>query len=275
MIIKLGKKAVKSLFKTAGYNISKIPAQKINEHYLGYSLEQEANIFIEMIRYNTMVTYERLVSLYQQVVHCEINDIPGDFIECGVWKGGAVGLMALTNLKYGKERRQIHLFDAFDDICEPDLIDGESAMTKAIERGKAAMGESYVPSGRLVPVKGFFDSQGGYGTLEDNINLLEKRIGYDPNFLNYHQGWFQDTLPKDAKNIDKIAILRLDGDWYASTKICLENLFDKVVSGGFIIIDDYACYDGCKIAVDEFLQKNNHKLFLNHVDAECRYIIKA
>jgi hypothetical protein len=90
----------------------------------------------------------------------------------------------------------------------------------------------------------------------------------------YYEGWFQETLPVCKDQIEKIAILRLDADWYASTKICLEFLYDKVVPGGFVIIDDYGTYEGCKKAVDEFREKQRITAFMVHVNHDCRYWIK-
>ena len=81
----------------------------------------------------------------------------------------------------------------------------------------------------------------------------------------------QDTLPRDSSRIESIAILRLDGDWYASTKVCLDHLYDKVVSGGFVIVDDYGYYEGCKKAVDEFIEERGLEVFLSQVDSGCVY----
>ncbi len=89
--------------------------------------------------------------------------------------------------------------------------------------------------------------------------FLEQRIGYDPAHLIYHKGWFQDTLP--IADTPEIAVLRLDGDWYASTRVSLKHLYDRVVPGGFVIIDDYGCYDGCRKAVDEFLADADKSCF--------------
>jgi hypothetical protein len=82
------------------------------------------------------------------------------------------------------------------------------------------------------------------------------------------------TLPNDADEVGEIAILRLDGDWYASTRVCLEHLYDKVVRGGFIIVDDYGCYEGCKKAVDEFMKTKSIQAYLNFIDDTGRYWIK-
>jgi hypothetical protein len=255
------KKLIKKLAASLGYEIHRAQS---------YELAEEAGKAIIKIRPYTMLTYERLITLYQQVEFCEKNAIPGDFVECGVWKGGAVGLMALANMKYGAERRHIHLFDSFQEICEPDeAVDGQ----EVAERVRSKMGNISL-EGKLEPLTGVYDNVGGPGTLEENQELLERTIGYEHDNLHYHVGWFQETLPTVSRELGDIAILRLDGDWYASTKICLEHLYEKVVSGGFVIIDDYGAYEGCRKAVDEFIQENNLKVYLNRVDNVCRYWIK-
>lgn len=262
---------IRLLVGSLGYEIrrkeSVIPQSE--QPFQGYDLEQEARENIELVRSYTMVPYAGLVTLYQQVVFCETQGTPGDFVECGTWNGGAVGLMALGNLKHGSTRRHIHLFDSFKGVPEPDeSIDGKKAVQQVLSVGGGT-------KGRLVSVEGFYEKLAdGVGTLEANKYLLETIVGYDPCFLHYHEGWFQDTLPKVAPQIGSIAILRLDGDWYASTKVCLQYLYDRVVGGGFVIIDDYGCYEGCKRAIDEFMKQEGIQVFLNHIDSERRYWIK-
>ena len=112
------KQVLKKIFNIVGLDIVKLRAPRdrnlnIDEH-LGYELEVEAAKCIGIIRNNTMLSKRRLVTLYQQVAYCEENNIPGSFVECGVWKGGAIGLMALANLRTAKQRRHLHLFDAAD-----------------------------------------------------------------------------------------------------------------------------------------------------------------
>jgi O-methyltransferase len=225
---------------------------------------------LAIVRQYTMLSRKRLYSLYECVLACEQHDIPGDYVECGVWKGGAVGLMALANLRYGKARRQLHLFDTFAGIPEPDgEVDGHRAVQEAGQYGVAALG-------RLTPNPQLYDNMGrGVGTVETNRELLEQIIGYDKAFIHYHQGLFQQTLPVVAPTIESVAILRLDGDWYASTKVCLHFLYDKVVRGGFVIIDDYGAYEGCKKAVDEFLAERNIKTRLKKVGSELIFFRKA
>jgi O-methyltransferase len=263
------KELIKKLLAYFGYEIVRKQSGKIN---YGYDFEQEIREAIAVVRKNTMVSYEPLVTLFQQARHCEVNNVFGDYVECGIWKGGAVGLMALANLEYAQKRRPIHLFDIFNEICEPDpAIDGEFAIRQVAELAGV---DKESLKGRLKSVKGVYDSHGGPGTVEIVRELLEDKIGYDKGFLHYHKGWFQETLPNVAKEIKNIAILRLDADLYASTKICLDYLYEKVTPGGFVIIDDYGAYQGCKKAVDEFLKTQGIKVFLNHVNRDCRYWIK-
>ncbi len=242
----------------------------INEE-LNYELEEKCYEHILKIKKNTMLSKRRLVTLFQQVVYCETAKIQGCFVECGVWKGGAMGLMALGNLDYGKERRVLHLYDSFADICEPDdKVDG----LKAIKEVEEFSGTGRNIKGKLKSIEGIYESLGGPGTLSENVELLENIINYPRKSINYHKGWFQDTIPQSSKEIDKIAILRLDGDWYASTKICLEYLYPKVVVGGVVIIDDYGTYDGCKRAFDEYARHNDINCYLSSVDSDCRFLIK-
>lgn len=262
------KKIIKSLVNSIGYEISKkADANPIECSSAEYDMEQEANAEIRVIENYTMLTHARLVTLYQQVTYCEKHKIQGGFVECGTWRGGAVGLMALGNMQYSTNRRHLHLFDSFDSIPEPDAsVDGN----RAVEEARAVGGGA---EGKLIPLNGIYAAV-GTPDLEVNKALLEDTIGYDPKFLHYHKGWFQDTVPRDAEMIGEIAILRLDGDWHASTKVCLDHLYDQVVSGGFVIIDDYGYYEGCKIAVDEFMGHRNIRAYLNHIDSTGRYWIK-
>jgi O-methyltransferase len=265
---------IRSLLNKAGFDMVRYKSlvdRNLNiEEKLGYELEAEATEYIKIIRRNTMLSKRRLVTLYQQVVYLENNSIEGAFVECGVWKGGAVGLIALASLRHGGHtKRELHLFDSFEEICEPEDIDGERALRDVRE----LMGAPGVNNGRLVPLRGIYDKFGGPGTLDENKDLLENVIRYPSELIHYHKGWFQATLPVNHVHIGRIALLRLDGDWYASTKVCLDYLFDKVVKGGVVIFDDYGTYEGCKLAVDEFLKARGVSCFLHSIDADARYLI--
>jgi hypothetical protein len=271
-------KKIKKGLQYFGINIMRVPRNNKNilsnrlSTFLniGFNYEKEAFEAMQIVKFNTMLPYEPLVSLYEQVVYCEKNNIEGAFVECGTWKGGASGMMALANLKYGSIRRELHLFDAFEEICQPNSeYDDEKLIQEVKDVAKV---ESF--GVELKPIKGIYDVFGGPGTIENNKKLIEGIINYPSQKVHYHKGWFQDTVPVDANKIDKIAILRLDGDWYESTKVCLDHLYDKVVKNGIVIIDDYGYNTGCKKAVDEFLLKLNHFPIINYINGTCRYFIK-
>jgi O-methyltransferase len=244
----------------------KILSERLSKHLqLGYQYEDAAFAAMQVIKHNTMLPYEQLLSLYEQVAYCEKNNIPGCFIECGVWKAGASGMMALANLQHSNERRQLYLFDAFDDICEPDTrYDSPDIIEEVNKAVKRASVPTY--TGELKPISGIYDVWGGHGTLGEAKQLLQEKIQYPENYITYVKGWFQDTVHEWAAKTGPIAILRLDGDWYESTKVCLEAFYPQLVKGGICIIDDYGYNTGCQKAVDEYLAANNQYPLLNKIE---------
>jgi len=228
--------------------------------------DMAANRAIARIRPSSMVSHRGLITLYEQVAHCETAGLSGALVECGVWKGGAAALMAIANLEQGSERRALHLFDSFVGIPEPIArLDGERAVRETVGKPEDAQGRLRTAND--------YSHRGGPGSEREVRDLLGD-VGYPQELVHVHQGWFQETVPSDAKSIGPVALLRLDGDLFESTKICLEHLYEPVVSGGFIVIDDYGAYDGCRRAVDEFLAKASPLPFLCRVNSDIRYLIK-
>ncbi len=158
--------------------------------------------------------------------------VPGDLVECGVFCGTQPAIMARVLVEAGEIGRRVHLFDSFEGIPESGPNDDRS-ITDLIGIGK----------GRLV-------TTGISACSLENVKGNMKRWELPADLFVYHHGWFQDVLP--GTNMGDIALLRLDGDLYESTIVCLRYLYHKVVKGGWIIIDDYAL-TGCKKAVTEFL----------------------
>jgi O-methyltransferase len=229
--------------------------------------QQEAQAAIARVRKYTMVADEGLATLFQQVVHVDQQGIPGAVVECGVWHGGCVALAAIAHLTHGEGTRDLHLFDSFEGIPEPVAgLDGERAVADARGRFKAS------PGGQLA-VAWDYAERGGPGTPDGAIDLLTG-VGYDRDLIHIHKGWFQDTVPSVAPHIGHIALLHLDGDWYESTKVCLDHLYDQVVPGGFVIVDDYGAYEGCRQAVDEFLDRQQTRPFLSRVNGWIVYLVK-
>ena len=160
------------------------------------------------------------------------DDIPGCFVECGVAEGGCAGLMA-TLATREQRGRKMWLFDSFEGLPEPTNDDYADGWTGEHVRP--------LPKGSCL------------GTIERVNDVLFNQFGADRDSVVLVKGWFQDTLAPTRTRLGPIAILRIDGDWYESTKCCLESLYDQVVPGGYCIVDDYGVCAGCKKAVDEFL----------------------
>jgi len=161
--------------------------------------------------------------------------IPGAFVECGVAQGGCAALLA-TVAKSDPRGRDCWFFDSYEGLPDPTHEDFESGRTGRHIRP--------LPKGSCL------------GSYEQVAELLFGRFAFDRNRVRMVKGWFQDTLPVSVDRIGPIAILRVDGDWYASTKCCLETLFPSISVGGHVIIDDYFSCFGARKATDEFIERH-------------------
>ena len=197
-----------------------------NAVFDAFDCEEQALKHLPLIQKHTMIPPPGLITLYQQVKYIEDNHIPGDFVEAGVWKGGASGMMALAQLDTGAPVRHMHLFDSFQGLPKASKFDGD--------KDRAWLGE--VSHNKNVEV-----SEGGQDLAVDESCVLDlfSRIAYPKENTHIWKGWFQDTILEYAKTKPQIALLRLDGDLYESTKVCLDHLWDLVVPNGVIVIDDY------------------------------------
>ena len=219
--------------------------------------EHEKEI-IEFVKPYTMTTDERLVSLSRCIEYIHNCDIEGDIVECGVWRGGSMMLVAKKLMQLKSDDRKLFLFDTFEGMSEP----GNEDIAWDNISAKEQLNTSDKFEGRNVWC---------YSTL-DEVKLNLTKTGYRKENITYIKGKVEDTLPYPS--IEKISVLRLDTDWYESTKHELEQLYNKLVPGGVLIIDDYGHWEGARKAVDEFITKNGLKLFLNRIDYTGRLAIK-
>jgi O-methyltransferase len=257
--------AIKCYKKNYCFNSSLIHPREVKHllHKLTRGYDDEIYIkkmILALVEF-TMITYDGLCSLFHQIKYCEENGIEGDYVEAGTWNGGGIGFMALANQRFSPNRRVIHAFDSFQGIPEPTHRDPKSWF----EDDLGLKAEDC--KGRLRSVNKVIAPR------ESLEQLMFKDLNFPVEYLKIYEGWFQDTVPAAAKNIEKIALLRLDGDLYESTRVCLEHLFPRVVHGGFVIIDDW-CLSGAREAVEEFLKKNNLRPFIHFVDGTVRYFVK-
>lgn len=175
----------------------------------------------------TMVGMARLDNL-QRCIESVLHDrIPGDLIETGVWRGGATILMRGVLAAYGDQQRAVWAADSFAGLPKPDP-------TRApLDEGDTAWAFSAELAVSLEDVKANFAR---YGLLDDRVHFLV--------------GWFKDTLP--SAPIERLAVMRLDGDMYESTMDALTALYPKLSVGGYVIIDDYGALPNCRAAVHDF-----------------------
>lgn len=213
-------------------------------------------LFIRVYPY-TMISYKRLSNVYELSKKVEKEKIKGAFAECGVWKGGCAAIAAFV-AKKAKSNRKIWLFDSFQGLPEPTEKDGEMAKGYALEKA----------SGKLSSINQCV------GTLDDVKDIFFSKLKINKNNVEIKKGWFQNTLFEARKRVGPIAILRLDGDWYESTKVCLDNLYDNVITGGYVIIDDYGHWEGSRVALDEFFKERKLNPVLIKIDYTGAYFKK-
>jgi len=210
---------------------------KIQDFLYYTSNFSEKAMTIRKILPYTMVGRKGLLVTYDI---CSSVKVKGCFVECGVARGGCAALMATL----AKDKmKMMWMFDSFEGLPEPTKEDeyNEIDIAKARQFGDRSLG---------LVLKGYC-----LGTLDEVQKLFAELGLYKVSMI---KGWFEDTLPKYKDMVGDIAVLRIDADWYESTKCCLENLYDNVVVGGYVIIDDYETTIGCKKAVDEFLDVELH-----------------
>ena len=206
----------------------------------------------------TMTSIERMYALYKSVQYVIDREIPGDFVECGVWKGGSTMIIAHTLLKMKEQNRKIYLYDTYE------------GMTKPTEKDK-------IISGSLDTLDLWEKHQkNGYNGLSysplDEVKKNMHSTGYPQKQLVFIKGKVEDTIPEVIP--EQIALLRLDTDWYASTYHELKHLYKLLSNRGVLIIDDYGYCAGSKEAVDRYFKKNKINVLLNRIDSSGRVCVK-
>lgn len=199
-------------------------------------------------RAHTMIGRQRLDNIQWTLEEIIQDDIQGDLIETGVWRGGATIFMRGFLKAYGITDRVVFAADSFDGLPPPD------------SRYPADAGDTHHTVDYLkVSLDEVKDNFKRYGLLDEQVCFIE--------------GFFQDTLPRAP--VEKLALLRLDGDMYGSTIQALDALYEKVAPGGFVIVDDYGAIEGCKAAVDDFRAKHHIADSISRIDWTGVYWRKA
>lgn len=233
--------AIRAVLRKFGYDIihRRDDLARWNPDFTAEDLQ-----ILESVRPFTQTSPERLYALLQSVRYVQRHSIPGAIVECGVWKGGSMMAAARALLDLGDSSRELFLFDTFQGMTEPADVDvayNGVCAKRLMER------EPELNAVALAEVKANMQSS-----------------GYPEGKLHFIRGKVEDTLPREAP--PQIALLRLDTDWYESTKHELVHLFPRIAPSGVLIIDDYGHFAGCRKAVDEYLETLTVPILLNRVD---------
>ena len=238
--------------------VTRIFNYEISSKKFPVDLEPEFKEIYERCKKYTMTSLERMYALYKAVKYIIHSKVPGDFVECGVWKGGSSMIMAYTLLKEKETIRKIYLYDTFKGMSRPtekDLRISDSA--SVINKWERKQKEEY--------------NEWDFSPLREvKKNMFS--TGYPGENMVFVKGKVEDTIPDIMPT--KIALLRLDTDWYESTFHELTHLFPLLSYNGILIIDDYGHWAGAREAADQYFKENNITILLNRIDYSARIGIK-
>jgi predicted O-methyltransferase YrrM len=213
---------------------------------------------LDKVRPYTLAPPERTYALIEAIGYIVREKVPGSLVECGVWRGGSMMAAALALRDAGCSDRDIYLFDTFEGMPKPEDVDVDYEGAPAMDT--------------FTQQRTGDDSSGScYASLAD-VRTTMRLSGHDERRIHFIQGKVEDTIPDKAP--ESIALLRLDTDWYSSTKHELIHLYPRLARGGVVIIDDYGHWQGARKAMDEYMAAQAPSLFLNRVDYSARLAIK-
>jgi O-methyltransferase len=246
---------IRSAIRTLGFDIIRYGSPSDEAHKFPDLSLQEREVLRQVAGF-TMTSIERQVALVQAVRYIVNQGIDGCFVECGVWRGSSMAI-ALTLSQEGQSNRDLYLYDTFEGMSTPTTVDrsvdGISAQTH-LERDVNKINHWCVAG--IDDVRSNMDST---GNPKDHIQIIK--------------GPVETTLPSHAPK-NQIALLRLDADWYESTRHELIHLFPLMSEGGVLIIDDYGHWEGARKAFDEYFGDLPRKFYLHRIDYTGRLLVK-
>lgn len=240
------KNLAKKIIKKLGYEIHRVNTYvEFPSHFSKTDIE-----IIKSVKLFTLTSIERRFALIQAVNYIIKNKIAGDIVECGVWKGGSIMAITKTLLELKSYDKELYLFDTFEGMPKPTEFDVSYKDKLAIKEFED---------------RKIDNNSSDWARIElDEVKKNVFSTGYNKEKFHFIKGKVEDTIPKNSP--ETISILRLDTDWYDSTRHELIHLFPRLVRGGVVIIDDYGFWRGAKKAVDEYFEENNILILLNRID---------
>lgn len=224
--------------------------------------ESEARI-VEEVKPFTLTGVDRILATLDAVGYVARRGVPGALVECGVWKGGSVLAMIRALQEVGADDRDIYLYDTFSGMTEPSELDTTQYGEPAAAEWRRSASEGRVP---------WSWAFGEDAVSLESVRRLLLATGYPADRLHFVVGDVEETLPRDPP--PSIAVLRLDTDWYESTRAELVHLYPRLSPGGVLIIDDYGHWEGARRSVDEYFGGQASPILLGRIDYTGRMGIK-
>ena len=247
------KALVKKVLRGLGYDIVPYPPEKPSLVASLQDLSDAEKQIVVTAKPFTMTGVERMAALINAVNYICQNNIPGDIVECGVWRGGSMMTVAMTLLANGDQSRSLYLFDTFEGMSAPTNDDKDFEDVSADEMLERD------PRMRA------------YAGL-DEVKANVYSTGYPKDKIHFIKGKVEDTIPNTLPG--SLSLLRLDTDWYESTKHEMQHLYPLLHKDGLLFVDDYGHWQGSKKAVDEYFAERGKRVFLHRVDYTARILIR-
>jgi hypothetical protein len=242
------KRLIKSTLRRLGFDLIPYDPNRPDASESLQDLSDDELKIVTAVRPFTMTSIERIAALLNAVTYLATNRIEGDIAECGVWRGGSMMAVALTLLAHKDTSRSLYLYDTFEGMSPPTDNDKSFAGVSA---------QSLLA--REVKGTGIWC----YASMEDvRANIIS--TGYPEDRIHLIKGKVEDTIPQTLPS--RLSLLRLDTDWYESTKHELTHLFPLLDQRGILIIDDYGHWQGVKKAVDEYFAQCKSGIYLHRID---------
>jgi len=238
-----------------GYRVVKLETQKTS---IRTDMDHEFQPIYEKCRPNTMTSMDNMYAMYKAIEYINSAQILGDIVECGVWKGGSMMIAALTLESLEDKDRQLWLYDTYAGMPTPTAVDINPYGVPAEKRYQESQADGF--------------NQWCMAPLDLVMSNLDS-TSYPKDKIKYVQGKVEETIPDNLPK--NIALLRLDTDFYESTKHELIHLFPNLSPNGVLILDDYGYWQGCHKAVDEYFSETQVQILLNRVDSTSRVAIKT
>ena len=251
-MLSIAKSGIKKAARSFGFEITPVEERRYAD------FDEELSELIRAVAPYTLTTPERIEALVNAIRYIEKHGIAGDIAECGVWRGGSIMTVIKVLLSFNSTERNIYLYDTFEGMSAPTdedrSFDNVSASRQMEEESAEDQASVWCRAGL------------------DEVRDRVLSLGYPEEKIHFIRGKVEETIPDTLPG--PLALLRLDTDFYESTRHELQHLYPLLSHQGIMIVDDYGHWQGCRQAVDEYFATLGKPVFLNRIDYTGRIMVK-